>query len=85
VIILKITKISVVIKFYRFAKYGSVGHRLCLSINGKSSVETILPLELYSLLSTYNAELFFSHFDFLLCKLNCISYFWLENYGRVSI
>jgi len=25
--------------------------------------------------------LFFSHWDFLLCKHNCIPYAWMENFG----
>jgi len=29
--------------------------------------------------------LFYSHCDFLFCKHNCISYVWLEIFGRGSL
>jgi len=48
VIILKVSKILVVIRFYRFAKW-----HCNFAINGKSSAETIVPFELYPSLPTY--------------------------------
>ena len=54
VIIRNISKMLVAIRFYRFAK--SWQCRIYFSINGKSSAETILQLELYPPLPTYNVE-----------------------------
>jgi len=51
VIIVNISKILVVIRFYRFAKW-----QCNFAINDKSSAETILPFELYPPLPTYNVE-----------------------------
>jgi len=51
VIILNVSKILVVIRYYRFAK-----QQCNFAISGKSSVETILPFELYPPLPTYNVE-----------------------------
>ena len=48
VIILNVSKILVVIRFYRFAKW-----QCNFAINGKNSAETILPFELYPPLPTY--------------------------------
>jgi len=52
VIILNISKISVVIRFYRFAKW-----KCNFAINDKSSAKTILPFELYPSLPTYSITL----------------------------
>jgi len=51
VIVLNVSKILVVIRFYRFAKW-----QCNFAIKDKSSTETILPFELYPLLHTYNVE-----------------------------
>jgi len=50
-LILNVSKILVVIRFYRFAKW-----QCNFAINDKSSAETILPFELYPPLPTYNVE-----------------------------
>ena len=47
-IILNVSKILVVIRFYRYAKW-----QCNFAINGKSSAETILLFELYPRLPTY--------------------------------
>jgi len=51
VVILNVSKISVVIHFYRFAKW-----QCNLAINDKSSAKTILPFELHPSLPTYDVE-----------------------------
>jgi len=55
VIILNVSKILVVIQFYRFAEW-----QCNFAINDKCSAETILPFELYPPLPTYNVEFYSS-------------------------
>jgi len=53
VIIMNISKLLVVIRFYRFAKWQCIGY---FAINDKSSAGAILQFELFPPLSTYKVE-----------------------------